>query len=238
MNVEWMRGILDEYVRLSNLINMAEEMQVPEEAHEQHDELQRLVYAVNAIFAKLNEPPISAGLGDHDRSDPAWYWVRNGQHAQGVLTHLDAVAEMNRTESPTLNAKSLHPWVWDAAAAFWTAGHFAAGVETGAKALTAFVQTKSGSRLADREMAADLFSQKAKAGATRLWLPGDRDQDTWKSRQDGLHNLAMGAYAGIRNVAAHSVETGWTEQEALEYLAVLSTVARWAEETEVVVCSE
>jgi hypothetical protein len=44
----------------------------------------------------------------------------------------------------------------------------------------------------------------------------------------------MGAYAGIRNVAAHSVEPGWFEQEALEDLAVLSTVACWIEETEVV----
>jgi len=44
----------------------------------------------------------------------------------------------------------------------------------------------------------------------------------------------MGAFAGIRNVVTHSLEPGWSEQEALEYLAVLSTVARWTDETVVV----
>jgi hypothetical protein len=31
---------------------------------------------------------------------------------------------------------------------------------------------------------------------------------------------------------AHTHQPGWSEQEALEYLALLSTVARWTEETE------
>jgi hypothetical protein len=42
--------------------------------------------------------------------------------------------------------------------------------------------------------------------------------------------LAIGAYAGIRNVVAQAVEPGWSDQKAMEYLAVLSTVARWADE--------
>jgi hypothetical protein len=44
--------------------------------------------------------------------------------------------------------------------------------------------------------------------------------------------LAQGAYAGIRNISAHEDEE-WTEQQALEYLAVLSVCARWADETEI-----
>lgn len=236
VNLEWMRDILNQYVRLAGSISDAHEQGVPEGAHKEYDALQRLLYPVRAIIEKLNQPPVNAGLAQHDSSDEAWFWQRNGQQAEGVLEHLDAVAAMNRTDSPTLAAEALHPWVWNAAASFWAAGQHASAAETGAKALTAFIQQKSGSKLADRELAADLFSQKAKAGTTRLWLVGDREHDTWKSRQDGLHNLAMGAYSGIRNVAAHSIETGWTEQEALEYLAVLSTVARWADETEVVVC--
>jgi len=231
-----MRDILSQYVRVAGIINDAHEQGVPEDAHAEYDALQRLLYPVRAIIGKLNEPPISAGLPQHDGSGAPWSWQRNGQQAEGVLEHLDAVADMNRTDSPSLAAETFHPWVWDAAAPFWAAGQHASAAETGAKALTAFIQQKSGSKLADRELAADLFSQKPKIGSTRLWLVGDREHDTWKSRQDGLHSLAMGAYAGIRNVAAHSIQTGWTEQEALEYLAVLSTVARWADETEVVVC--
>jgi Protein of unknown function (Hypoth_ymh) len=45
-----------------------------------------------------------------------------------------------------------------------------------------------------------------------------------------LQLLARGAYAGIRNVAAHA-DTPWAEHEAIEYLAVLSVIARWVEET-------
>jgi Protein of unknown function (Hypoth_ymh) len=42
--------------------------------------------------------------------------------------------------------------------------------------------------------------------------------------------LGAGAHAGIRNVAAHA-NTPWAEHEAIEYLAVLSVIARWVEET-------
>jgi len=64
-------------------------------------------------------------------------------------------------------------------------------------------------------------------------LPGDKSSRTRKSRQEGLHLLAQGAFAGIRNVATHTGDE-WPEQVALEHLAVLSVVARWAEETKVV----
>jgi hypothetical protein len=64
-------------------------------------------------------------------------------------------------------------------------------------------------------------------------FPGDKSSKTWKSRQEGLHLLAQGAFPGIRNVAARTVGE-WSEQVALEHLAVLSVVARWADETEVV----
>jgi Protein of unknown function (Hypoth_ymh) len=65
----------------------------------------------------------------------------------------------------------------------------------------------------------------------RLHLPGDKASRDWKSRQEGLHLLAEGAFAGIRNPATHSGDE-WTEQEVLEHLAVLSVVARWSDETE------
>lgn len=45
--------------------------------------------------------------------------------------------------------------------------------------------------------------------------------------------MAQGAFAGIRNIAARS-KAVWTQHEALEHLAVLSIVARWADETHLV----
>jgi hypothetical protein len=64
-------------------------------------------------------------------------------------------------------------------------------------------------------------------------LPGDKTTRTWRSQQNGLQLLATGAFAGIRNVATHTADE-WVEQVALEHLAVLSVVARWTDQTEVV----
>ena len=100
--------------------------------------------------------------------------------------------------------------------------------------LSAHIAKKAVSSLTERELVAHVFSPNQPGpNQLRLHLPGDKSSKTWKSRQEGLHHLAQGAFAGIRNVAAHT-EGEWTEQVALEHLAVLSVVARWADETEVV----
>jgi hypothetical protein len=79
----------------------------------------------------------------------------------------------------------------------------------------------------------DVFSPSPPSGGRRrLHFPGDKDEGSWRSRQEGLHLLAQGAYAGIRNISAHEDEE-WTEQQALEYLVVLSVCARWADDTEI-----
>ena len=81
-------------------------------------------------------------------------------------------------------------------------------------------------------LAAEIFAAEDVAGRTRLWLPGDRAGAAWRSRQDGLRLMAEGALAGIEHVEAAGWKLGCSRQEALEYLAVLSTVARWTDETE------
>jgi hypothetical protein len=100
--------------------------------------------------------------------------------------------------------------------------------------LSAHIASKANSALTERELVAQVFSPNQPGPSqVRLHLPGDKSNKTWKSRQEGLHLLAQGAFAGIRNVAAHTVGE-WSEQVALEHLAVLSVVAQWADETEVV----
>lgn len=195
-------------------------------------------YAVNSIIERLNQPPVSAGLPtlelDESQRPQMLAWERTIIRAQGVVGDMAQVTENLRPAAPLLVADRLHAWAWDAAAPFWETGHFVSAVESAAKNLTAHIQQKSGSKHADRELVQDVFSPDGKAGRVRLWMPGDRSTDTWRSKQQGLHNMAMGVFSGIRNVAAHAVDTGWTEQEALEHLAVLSTVARWADATGVV----
>jgi hypothetical protein len=99
-------------------------------------------------------------------------------------------------------------------------------------ALATHIKARAKSKLNDRKLVQDVFSpDPPKPGQIRLQFPGDRAEETWTSRQLGLQLLAQGAYAGIRNVAAHA-DTPWAEHEAIEYLAVLSVIARWTEETE------
>ena len=96
------------------------------------------------------------------------------------------------------------------------------------------LKARSKSKLSDRKLVQDVFSlDPPKPGGVRLQFPGERDDDSWRSRQSGLHLLAQGAFAGIPNIAAHEDEP-WPEQVALEFLAVLSVVARWSDETETV----
>jgi hypothetical protein len=107
-------------------------------------------------------------------------------------------------------------------------------VQQAAVSLSAHIAKKAGSSLSERKLVQEVFSPDLpSASQVRLHFPGDRASDTWKSRQQGLHLIAQGAFAGIRNVAAH-VHDEWPEQVALERLAVLSVVARWTDEAELV----
>jgi hypothetical protein len=126
----------------------------------------------------------------------------------------------------------MHPMVWQAAAPLWDTGEYKMAAQAAATSLSAHVKARVGSHLNDRALMQPVFSPELpQPGQTRLHFPGDREDDSWKSRQHGLHLMAQGAFAGIRNIAAHD-DTPWTEHEALEHLAVLSVVARWADQTE------
>lgn len=46
-------------------------------------------------------------------------------------------------------------------------------------------------------------------------------------------SFAEGVFAGIRNPLGHEVDQELSEQEALEDLAALSVLARWADQSDV-----
>lgn len=134
-------------------------------------------------------------------------------------------------KAPPMLADQLHPRVWAAASVLWGTAQYRVAVGQAAVTLSAFIARKAGSQLNDRQLVAQVFSpDPPKRGQPRLHLPSDASSATWKSRQDELHLLAQGAFAGIRNIAAHT-DDEWSEQVALEQLAVLSVIARWADET-------
>lgn len=155
------------------------------------------------------------------------------RRAVGALRDQAEVEANLIPDAPSLAADGLHPNIWAPASSIWETGQFAAAIQGAAIALSAHIQQKAGSKLRDGKLAAQVFSTELpKTGQPRLHFPGrDQDDDTWMSRQRGLHLLAQGAFAGIRNLVSHEV-VDLTESEALEQMAVLSMIARWVDDTE------
>lgn len=138
-------------------------------------------------------------------------------------------------DSPSLAADKMHPLMWSAASPVWGTAQYRVAVQQAAIALSAHLKARTTSVLNDRELVAQVFApDPPKPGLVRLHLAGDRSDKMWQSRQQGLHLMAQGAFAGIRNVAVHD-DVEWSEHEALEHLAVLSVVARWAEQAVAVI---
>jgi hypothetical protein len=85
----------------------------------------------------------------------------------------------------------------------------------------------------------EAFSLESPAsGRSRLRFPGEPDprSETYRSRHLGAMHFGQGCFEGIRNWAAHSIDTA-DEQVALEYLAALSVLARWVDQCEVLSAS-
>ncbi|MCC2313475.1 TIGR02391 family protein [Cellulomonas xiejunii] len=234
MDVTWAKAKLEEYLGLCRLIREA----VPpgelwnDSARTLNEQAVLMLTTVEKILHKVDPADATELLPPSYSSGGGEVRVRRALGALRDQADLDAHMAASGPEMP---ADELHPFVWAPAATIWDTGEFRAAVGQAALALETRIKARAKSRLTGKKLMQDVFSSEApKPGTTRLQLPGDRDDETWRSRQQGLHQLAQGAYSGIRNVAAHD-EQPLSEQVALEYLAVLSVVARWSEEAEPVV---
>ncbi len=164
--------------------------------------------------------------------------VRWVLRALGALRDESDVAVRLRPDSPVIPADHLHPRIWDAAAPVWDTGEFGAALQQASITLSAYIRAKATSSLRDRKLVDQVFAPGlSKVGTPRLHFPGDPADESWQARQQGLHLMAQGAFAGIRNIVAHE-DGDWSEQEALELLAVLSTIARWVDCTELRVAAD
>jgi hypothetical protein len=235
MNRGWMRE------RLESFLELCEAYQKEDDAATDYSDALRVIHdqmtfqmpTVREILKRLDpalapevkEPQYLGGVSDS---------LRAVQQGLGILQDRDEWTANLAPEAPSLVADQFHPHVWTAASALWDTAQYRVAVGQATVSLSAHIASKANSSLTERELVAQVFSPSQPGpGQVRLHLPGDKSSKTWKSRQEGLHHLAQGAFAGIRNVAAHTVGE-WSEQVALEHLAVLSVVARWADETEVV----
>lgn len=139
-------------------------------------------------------------------------------------------------DAPQISAAALHQWVWSGAVSLWQSGHYHSAVEDAAKKVNAETQNKVGRRdVSETDLFKQVFSLDAAApGKARLRRMTPDASDTYKSLQRGAMALAEGIYAGIRNPLNHELaDEELDEQVALEYLAALSVLARWVDDSTV-----
>jgi hypothetical protein len=185
------------------------------------------------------------GFGDYPTTKDAsvdhrsvTYWTGEVKpwalRAQGVHELWAESHERLRPDSPDLVADQFHPNVWEAAAPLWRTGIMQEAVHAAARSVSAALKWKLRRyNVTDTALCHDAFSPNDPTfDHPRLRLPGDKTDDTWRSRQQGALEFGAGCFMAIRNPAAHEYGLELSEQEALEQLAALSVLARWIDECE------
>lgn len=171
------------------------------------------------------------------KSSPSLRWKQHREAAIRAKAQLLRDPELRANlgeDAPEISAANLHPWVWNGASSLWQSGHYRSAVEDAAKKVNAETQNKVGRRISETKLFQEAFSLDPPAeGKKRLRRMAPGGSDTYKSVQRGAMALAEGIYAGIRNPFNHEDPKDIDEQVALEYLAALSVLARWVDESTV-----
>ncbi len=243
INVEWALGELDKFIQQTVMTNDS--------------------FAGNGVAYFSNKSSTAAADAEvaqqaqvvekiFDRVIPGWRtdielrksnrWTRHREAAIRARAELARQEEIRKNlgdDAPELSAANLHPWVWGGASSLWHSGHFREAVEGAIRKLNAETQNKLGRRdVSETDLFNQAFSeQPAAAKNPRLHRMPDDGSKTFKSVQRGARMFAEGVFAGIRNPLAHEADQEMPEQEALEYLAALSVLARWVDESTLEVAS-
>ncbi|MDR5700719.1 TIGR02391 family protein [Agromyces aerolatus] len=163
-------------------------------------------------------------------------WTRHREaaiRARAELVRAEEIWQNLGDDAPEISAANLHRSIWSGARSLWQSGHYVQAVRDAVTKLNAETQNKVGRRDVSET---DLFKQsfsldEAKPGKARLRRMPPEDRDTYRSVQRGAMAFAEGVFAGIRNPLSHEADQELTEQVALEYLAALSVLARWVDES-------
>lgn len=150
-----------------------------------------------------------------------------------ALSQEKELCESLGDSAPEASASKLHFGIWESASSLWQSGHYREAVEVAIKKLNAETQNKLGRRdVSEKALFAQAFGeQDPELGKPRLHRMENDGSSTFKSVQRGARFFAEGVFAGIRNPLAHESEQDMPEQQALEYLAALSVLARWVDES-------
>jgi len=186
--------------------------------------------------------------GQRNVVDPiaAWLTVTQPKPMLEPANIIDACNQMigslaelaDRAEAelpPTVDVAEMHPAVWGQAARLWRDGHYRQAVSAAADGLIGLVKSRTGRRdIEDTSLWQQAFSKDdPEPGKPRLRWPGNQTDKTVISMNSGLRQFAPGAQLTIRNPATHGPGE-LTEQEAVERLSVLSLLARWVDQCDLI----
>ena len=146
-----------------------------------------------------------------------------------MLGRLDEkIAAAEAGVSPGIDPETLHPLVWGAARSLWRDEHYRLAVVAAAEAIVGQLKTRTGRNdKSDTALWQETFSDAPPLpGKPRLRWPGDPYDQTVKSMNAGLRQLAPGLQLTIRNVATHN-QTELRPADAMERIAALSLLAKW-----------
>lgn len=190
---------------------------------------------IEAVLGLDHVGPLVRPLGQHNFVE-----LQTGLDlARRALGQLATAAEtaqyITGSSAPTMAADSLHPLIWDAASKLWQDEHHGPAVQRAATFLNAHVQDLTGRRdVSDSTLMAQVFSASPpEKDKPRLRWPGDDKDLTVKAMRAGMLQFSQGCFMAIRNPATHGT-SDTSAQEALEQLAVLSTLARWIDQCDLV----
>lgn len=236
MNVEWAINELEKFIKMTVMRNGSGDGFITTSDYTAAPDAEVAQQA--QIVEKILDRVISGWRTELTGKMANNRWARHREaaiRAREELVRAEEVRENLGENAPDLSAADLHPWIWSGAKSLWQSGHYREAVEGAIKKLNAETQNKVGRRdVSETDLFKQAFSlDEPKAGKFRLRRMKDDGSDTYKSVQRGAMTFAEGVFAGIRNPLSHEADHELSEQEALEYLAALSVLARWVDASEV-----
>ncbi|MCR4525821.1 TIGR02391 family protein [Kocuria rhizophila] len=238
MNVEWAIGELDKFITMTVMTNNSRSGPGYVSITHRSSTASSDTYVTKQaqVVEKIFDRVVPTWRTDIDLSKTN-RWTRHREAAIRAREELVRAEEVNQNlgeNAPELSAAELHPWIWSGASSLWQSGHYREAVEGAIKKLNAETQNKVGRRdVSETNLFKQAFStDQPKTDAARLRRMKNDGSDTYKSVQRGAMSFAEGVFAGIRNPLSHEVDQELSEQEALEYLAALSVLARWVDQSQ------
>lgn len=233
MNTEWAIKELEKFILATELVSHPDPGVIASFPRESDEIIAAQAHVVEQIMNRV-VPNWRTEVGKDN-------YHRWGEHreaavrARAQLVRKQEIEENLGENAPELSAAELHPWIWEGAKSLWQSGHYREAVGGAIRKLNAETQNKVDRRdVSETDLFKQAFSMdEPKVGKSRLRRMKDDGSDTYKSVQRGAMALAEGVFAGIRNPLSHEVDQELSEQEALEYLAALSVLARWVDQSDV-----